>query len=442
MMNKTFLAITALLFFMYTPSKASIKSLEKSVSSTFKKAGDTIVDVTQKAGDTIVEVAHDIKTTGEEIFDKSKAAMDDITQNAQNILIGEPKPKFCATRPPAIYAPTIENDEVIKKDTEGMIPIIKKYSPVLYLCNERYYPIAAEDYVTAPTTQLVYQPNHKQVPSSPKTIVIPRGQVTMEKIYENRKKYSGKDFFFEIDECTKFGSNPAQFSDGKKNLTTPVYVTWNQYKDKTYIVYVFAYGFNGPYPVNIPGIDVPILKGDISDEQGAHEFDLEHITLELNKDKQLERIFFAAHGRAEGVWYPANHKDIQYEGTHPISHVAINGHGSYPREGTHLRIFGFANDITCKTKKWIPQLVLLYPENDERFNPKTMGWVYHSGEYGRRGVGPMSRFFNGEKDLPKGQPLSRVQFCPNPPKNSKNPLDWAKYRTCIESKRMKAEIPK
>ena len=366
--------------------------------------------------------------------------MDGIIQNAKNIFIGEPEPKFCDPDPLRIYAPTIDNEEVIKKDTEGMLPLIKKYSPVLYLCNERYYPIAAEDYFTAPTTQLVYQKNRKQRPPPAKTIVIPSGQVTMEKIYENRTKYSGGDFFFEIGKCTEFGSNPKQFSDSQGNLTTPVYVNWSKQNDKIYIVYVFAYGFNGAYPVYAPGIDVPILKGDIAREQGAHEFDLEHITLELNKNKELERIFFAAHTRAEGVWLPAKHNDISYEGTHPVVHVATNGHGSYPRAGTHVRIYGFGNDITCKGKKWIPQLVLMYPEDDERFNPKTMGWTYHSGGYDRRGVKAFSRFFNGENDLPKGQPLSRVQFCPNP-KDPKSSLDWAKYRLCVESKRKNAKIP-
>jgi len=430
MITKNFLTISILLSFMHAQSEIDITSLTKKISST-----------TQKTGDTITNLTRDIKITGEGLLDKAKMAIDGIIQNAKNIFMGEPEPEFCEIDPLRTYAPTVEDDTVIEKDTEEMIPLIKKHSPILYLCNERYYPIAAEDYFLAPTTQLVYHPNRKQIAPPPKTIVIPRGQVTMEKIYENRTNYAGGDFFFEIDKCTEFGSNPKQFSDKHGNLTTPIYVTWSKKNDKIYIVYVFAYGFNGAYPVHAPGIDVPILKGDIAREQGAHEFDLEHITLEFNKDKELENIFFAAHTRAEGVWLSAKHNHIIYEGTHPIVHVAINGHGSYPRAGTYVRIFGFGNDITCKGKKWIPQLVLIYPENDERFDPTTMGWAYHSGVYGKRGVKALSRFINGADDLPKGQPLSNVQFCSNP-KNPKSTIDWTKYRFCVESKRTKAKIPK
>jgi hypothetical protein len=189
----------------------------------------------------------------------------------------------------------------------------------------------------------------------------------------------------------------------------------------------------------MPLTDLPLLKGDIIGIQGAHEFDLEHITLELNENKQLERIHFAAHTSAEGTWIPANHKDIQYEGTHPVIYAAQNGHGSYPRAGTHVRIYGFANDITCKDKKWIPQLVLLYPQEDPRANPKTMGWAYHSGYYSRS-VESFNRFFNGERDLPKDRAYENVQFCPNP-QNPNNPADWVKYRACVESKRVNAPVP-
>jgi len=428
-MNKRiFLAAISILLFTST-SQVITKSITKKISSTAKKTGKSV----QKAG--------------KKVLDQATSAANAIVKNAQNILLGEPKPQFCAIDSSRVYAPTIEDKEVIEQDEEDMIPTIKKYSPVIYLCKERYYPVAAEDYFLAPDTQLVYQANQRD-PQSPKEIVIPKGQVTMEKIYENRNKYKDKkdfkqgSYFFEIGKCTEFGSNPKQFSDKNGNLTTPIYASWNESGDKIYIVYTFAYAFNGAYPVYAPGIHVPVLKGDLMREQGAHEFDLEHITLELNKNKELERIYLAAHTREEGLWLPAHHKDLEYEGTHPIIHAATNGHGSYPREGTYVRIYGFGNDITCKSEKWVPQIVLMYPETDKRFNPKTMGWAYHSGVYGRRGVKPLSRFFDGARDLPFGQPYENVQFCPNP-KKPKNALDFqkTKYSYCIESKRKNAKIP-
>ncbi len=416
---KNIIMCTILLLFGTSAQADVIQTIKDKASSLSSKTSDAF----QSAATKVKDELNAFSTKANKYFDA-------IVQNSKNIFSKDPIPAFCTAKHTYTYAPTVDDPEVIKADAENMIPTIKKYSPILYLCHELYYPVAAEDYFLAPGTQLVYNGN----------IVIPRGQVTMEKIYENSKKYSGKKYFFQIDECTKFGSNPAHFTDKQGNLTTPVYVTWNKFKNKYYIVYVFAYAFNGPYPINMPITNLPLVKGDIAGIQGAHEFDLEHITLELNENKQLERIHFAAHRSSEGTWLPANHADIEYQDTHPIIHVAQNGHGSYPRAGTHVRVYGFGNDITCKRKKWIPQLVLLYPENDVRANPENMGWAYHSGDYGPRGVESFKRFFNVHADLPKGQPYENVQFCPNP-KNPNDPADWVKYRACIESKRVNAKVP-
>jgi len=429
-MKKIILILGGMLFW-HALSQADIQSVGDSISRTAKKTGQKIADVAQG-----------VKGGAEAALSKTQSAFDAGMQNVKNIFLGEPKPQFCPVPSQRAYAPTVNDPQSIANDrSDDMIKTIKKYSPILYLCNERYYPIAVEDYFLHPETQLVYQKNHKKNPSAPKEVVIPRGQVTMQGIYDKRDMHTGSDYFFEIGECTKFGSNPQQFTDKKGNLTTPIYVTWQRRNGKIYISYVFLYGFNGAYPIKAPVADFPLLKGDIAGVQGAHECDLEHIVLELSDDKNrtLERIFFAVHSaRVEGVWFPAHSKEISYEGTHPIVHVAVNGHGSYPRAGTHVRIFGFGNDITCKSKKWVPQLVLVYPESDSRFDPKIMGWMYHSGVYGPRGVNSFSRFIHAE--LFKGQSADKVQFCPNP-KNPKNTIDWAKYHGCIESKRGKAGIP-
>lgn len=421
-MNKIPIFISFLLFFV--PAHADImQSIKNETSSLSQKASRSV----QAAGEKISDTFNAFSNKANKYFDA-------IIQNTKNIFGKEAAPIFCATNAAIKYAPTVDDPDVIAADTENIIPTIKKYAPILYLCHERYYPMAAEDYFLAPETQLVYRQGNT------KAIVIERGQVTMEKIHENSKKYAGKDYFFEIGQCTHFGSNPAQFTDKLGNLSTPVYVTWQKYNNNYYIVYGFFYGFNGAYPINMPITNLPLVKGDIAGIQGAHECDIEHITLELNEQKQLQRIHFAAHTSGEGTWLPAQHSDIQYEGTHPIVYVAQNGHGSYPRAGTHVRIYGFGNDITCKGKKWVPQLVLLYPEDDPRANPKTMGWAYHSGNYGPRGVDSFKRFFDAKGDLPKGQPYENVQFCPNP-QNPNNPADWTKYRACIESKRINAKIP-
>lgn len=331
------------------------------------------------------------------------------------------QPTFCAAHTNVAYAPTIDDAKVIAQDTEDMIPIIKKYAPILYLCNELYFPIAVEDLFTSPGTQLVHVE-----PNGNKTIVLAKGQVTMEAIHQNSARYRGSNYFFEIDRCTRYGSDPKKFTNAQGNLTTPVYVTWSKSNNKIYIVYVFIYGFNGAYPVSMP------VKGD-------HDFDLEHITLELNENKQLERIFFAAHTSQEGSWLPADHESITYEGTHPVVYVARTGHGSYPESGTYVRIYGFGNDITCTTKKWTPQLVLVYPPDDPRFDPSAMGWAAHSGVFSP-GIASFRRFFNGADDLAKGQDYDKVLFCPNP-SDPNSITELLSYQACIEKKRGGAKIP-
>ena len=393
------------------------------------QAGQSVTEKTQKTTATVRRKAKEKVAQG---FEKISEATSLIAKDFENIMAGHPTPSYCSQAPNQAYGPTTANHLVRLRDYEQMIPTIERYSPVLYLCKESYLPIATEDYFTNPGTRVLKSGQ----------VIIPSGNVTFAALFEQYKKLGkvkDKTLSIDIAECTKFGSNPSFFTD-QGILITPAYVMWFTDKDKIYINYVFLYGFNGPYTMKGPG-GVPLLKGDLAQFQNAHEFDLEHITLELNKNKQLERIFFGAHAAAEGVWLPAQHKDIQYEGTHPVVYVAHSGHGTYPRLGTHVRIYGFANDLTCQWKKWIPQLVLLYPENDERFNPDTMGWVYFPGSMGPRGIDSLMNkpwFYNAEAERRSGMPHGNVQLCPNP---SDNPLSKLKYKYCIEKKRSAAKPP-
>jgi hypothetical protein len=445
-------ALSCFFLIMYQQSTEGLSLPRLSLYGSQKVSGvlDSIKNYAQDTMVTIKDYAknkiENVKDYAQDKVEAAKIALDKTTQNYANIMRGEPEVIFCPLdKTSGHYAPTIQDPEIRKADTENMIPLIESYCPIFYVCNEIYLPIAAEDYFTAPGTELIYQPGHKKNQLAPKQVIVSKGQVTMEKIYSRWSQGSyDEDVFFENDTCVQFGSNPKRFTDTEGNLTTPVYVLWTEYNNKLYITYVCIYGFNGPYTIDVPLLATAFLKGDILDFQNAHEFDLEHITLELNKDsRQMERIYFACHGSAEGVWLPAKHPDIAYEGTHPVAYVAFGGHGLYPRMGTHVRIYGFANDITCKGKRWLPQLVLLYPKNDPRFNAKTMGWVYHPGDYGRRGVDSLARkdwFYNMEAELRGGMSHDRVPFCPNPLNDSMT--EKLQYRKCLELKRIDAKIPK
>jgi hypothetical protein len=428
-------------FFFHFIGLIAFARVKEAFDETKSEIYQKSLEAKSRVEDTAQEVAFkvdQVKDVIDEKITKTKKAFSDVLMVTRKMFTKSSNPTFCSVDGDRQYAPTIDDARIIEEDTERMIPVIKKYSPILYLFNETYYPVAAEDYFLDPNTSLVYKESNEAAPE----VVIPAGEITMEKIYENRLKYKGNGYYFDIQGNTKYGSDPKRFTDKDGNLTTPIYVNWSKQGDKIYIVYAFVYAYNGAYPIAAPIVDVRLAQ------DGAHEFDIEHIVVELDATTQeAERIYFATHTRKEGVWLAVDHKDISYEGTHPVVYVARNGHGSYPRAGTHVRIFGFGNDITSrdyKSHRWVPQMVLVYPETDTRFDPKTLGWVYHSGAYGMHGVDSFKRFVGGNGKYAtgedKGMPHEKVQFCKNPVDPSDD-SQWAKYRFCVGKKRVKATIP-
>jgi hypothetical protein len=416
----------------------------------------TAADETKEFGQMVYKEG--LKPIGEqiELYGNVAATM------VQNWFKGRPHRDYCdLSKAVLLDPPTIDTPEAKEADKEGLLPFVEKYAPVVWLQEtEDYYPTRFSEYMTGPGTSII----------SRKTgaTIVPKGQVTMEKIYEmyqnkDKEKYEDIDLAFDVDDCVFFGSNPANFTDKDGNLTTPIYFITFEQNNKIYIQYLFFFGLNGPY-------DIGPFKGNVLEIQNFHESDLEHITLELNKEtKELERIYYSSHGRTEGFWLDAKHRDIQYEGTRPVVYVAHYGHGLYPKAGTYVRIFGMANDVTGKGQKWKPQLIRLYKNTDEhnRFDPKTMGFMYFPGVYGKHGVGAMygqSWFTNSVDTIENGKKVRdggdvgrsyepNKWFCENMPHRSfSDPLkaigsaaetvaDGIKYGACIASKIPNATIP-
>lgn len=410
------------------------------------------------------------------------------------------KPDFCKDFTPQLHnLPTVDDPAVKKEDTEGLIPYIIKYAPISYLqSDEIYFPIWITEWCNGPQTSI-------KTPGG--QTIVPAGQVTMEAAYElyresmlpqlrdektkleaekakkpadarlneinnrltfiNRVidwKYSGKpalntgsktpgepgtikydEIYFDNPTCANYGSNPDNNKNAQGNLTTPVYVATSEEDGNIYIYYLYFYGFNAPY-------DIGPITGDTFDIQDAHEADLEHVTLELDKNtKALKRIFFAAHGTTEGFWLPANHPDISWENGHPVTFSARGSHADYPRAVTYIRIYGIANDITDKGTRWTPKLVRIYPPEDPRFDPKTMGWVCFPGTMGRRGVGhPTGQgWFMKNKAGNIGRDYNSAPICDNPSWGGGDPISKtaneivaeAKYAECIASKLANAKPP-
>lgn len=267
--------------------------------------------------------------------------------------------------------PFITHSDALVEDAEGWNQFIEGYKPVIYLhSEEKYYPILAEDYFLHSETSM-----HEENGA----VLIPPGEMSMEEIYDlNNTGKKRTNFYFEIPYSVRWGSDPAFHTDKNGNLKMPIYaiayVKEREGVPKIYVHYMFLYGHNGGYRP----LKVNLMK------LGEHKADLEHITIEIDqKTKKLERLFLAAHGR-EGVWMEADHKDLEYEGnTHPVVYSAKGSHATYPRAGVYIRIFGFANDHTKKAVRWDPDVIRVYFEEDERFKPETMGWIYHRGEYAK-----------------------------------------------------------
>ena len=325
----------------------------------------------------------------------------------------EKLPDFCANA--ARYDEQTEK-AIVEKYTNKQSPkyspyyaLAEKYKPIFYIhSKEEYWPITAEEYLMGKHTSLKRKNGE---------IVIPKGAITAEKIwhtYQNEVKTKGDisenyDLFFDIDPCVIRGSNPALYSDTNKNLKVPLYVfAWEQ-NNKLYIQYIHFYAFNAPF-------DVAFLTGDTNafdNIQDAHEADVEHVTLEFDKNTQaLQRMYFSAHGTTEGVWMKAKGDGIEYENGHPVVYSALGSHAAYPFAGYYTRIFGAGSDRTDKGTRWDPTLRMLYTKDDPRFeaNSDDIGYIYNAGVYGKRGVGSMARqSWSASVSGDKGRPLDQVK---------------------------------
>jgi hypothetical protein len=178
---------------------------------------------------------------------------------------------------------------------------------------------------------------------------------------------------------------------GDSTLSSPFYAYVKSDDKYHYITYIFFYPRNGWY--DILGLD----------KVGSHNADIEHITIEVDKNtSKATRYYYAAHTNTDGTWYKP--EEIQFEDGHPVSFSAVHGHGSYIKEGIVFRLYGLANDKTNKGYKWDPNVVIIYEENDTKFDPNTQGWIYFSGDWspdGIVGVAAKKWYKNGNSSVSK-----------------------------------------
>ncbi|KAL3140806.1 hypothetical protein ABBQ32_005349 [Trebouxia sp. C0010 RCD-2024] len=150
------------------------------------------------------------------------------------------------------------------------------------------------------------------------------------------------------------------------------------------INYMTFFAFNGSYK---------LFDWIYIGEVGAHDGDWEHVTLRLTPDAgQVLGIYYSAHRHRDGRWVPADKMPRTAEGR-PLSYIAVNGHGSYPRAGFIPRIFLAFNDRTGKGQVWNPRKCVLVTQQNLPHLPQVVsrgtelnGSSYPSGHVTQQGV--------------------------------------------------------
>lgn len=242
-----------------------------------------------------------------------------------------------------------------KNSKYNISELISKYNPILYFHpDENYFPCSIEwllnnsilvDFNTTPQT-MINSPSNRDM-------------------YEVSKKYNFKS--------NTSGQQTLSFTQELYNGQIPIknvpcYVLVKKRENKIYLIYNYLYAYNGNY--DILGLE----------KVGNHPADLEHITVELDDSGKLLRVMYSAHGERDGRWVDA--KNVPFEDNRIIAYVALNGHGLYQREGTAIRVFGLANDVMKRGKKWDPVPERIYLPTEPEFDIDKMGWVGYNGRLG------------------------------------------------------------
>jgi hypothetical protein len=399
-------------------------------------------DVTASVSQTISKSAADIKAAGKSALDRGKTAVSQYTQQQLQTLknkalahvgkIAKATEELSFNEPSEVNPPSYLNKMALRKsvndstDKDDLYQYLEKYAPIVWLHpEEKYLPISAEEYYTSPESSVdrVVQ----EFPFIAASIITP-GDVTFQKLYDirqfalgksapsltateknaiqtlmiekNIKNYNGRGrlpIFIGIDKDVYYGSNPALNKNAAGVLNTPAYAFAFRAADgKIILQYIYLYGFNGPF-----------RKG--AAYLGAHEGDIEHVSIELDSTGKPLNYSFKSHGGGSGIIVPATQmvdvsqggkalwNQAERWGNRPLVYSAKKSHGNYPRgasgdrnnipyEYIYLRAGGLLNDLTAKGTKWEPNYIRIYPETDSRFNAATMGWLYFPGAMGRRGV--------------------------------------------------------
>ena len=236
--------------------------------------------------------------------------------------------------------------------------LIQKFSPVVYIHpKEKYYPCNIEWLLRYSTLVDFNLPA-----DNPKRAIV---SPTNQDLYDAAARYN---FERRVDGDLILSFPPGVYGGQRPLSDVKTYCLPRTKDGKIYLTYIFVFAYNGEYSIaNLRNV-------------GQHPGDIEHITLELNIDQTLSRVFFSAHGTKDGRWVKAS--DVEMEDGRVVAYNAMNGHGLYPTDGVVFRLGGFGNDFLSKGPRWAPTAELIVPRSDPDFNPATMGWTVFYGRFG------------------------------------------------------------
>ncbi len=173
------------------------------------------------------------------------------------------------------------------------------------------------------------------------------------------------------------------WTEGKKHITT-YYVVQNA-GDRYFIDYWWAY----------------YRQGNCIGSTGGHDFDWEHITVQVRKSGtsyQKVSVTFFQHGG----WYTRKFatSSIQMSGDHPISYVGKIAHGNY-HKGADCALIQCCYYGDCRNTS--AERFFNAWEGNKLFEMTcTQTWAAWPGEWGNTGQGPLykikSKFSTGYKD--------------------------------------------
>lgn len=228
-----------------------------------------------------------------------------------------------------------------------MNDLIQKYRPYcVFHPNEKYKPVSADFYIQ----------NSRLVKGTPPTqeMILNIGDVTTESLTE----YNRSDYDLQLG---AFAWN------GMENA--PYYCHVAEFDNYIDLQYIFLYGFNGSFSICSCGSFSPFiclkncgeslhLQCDCLDctNVGSHIHDLEHITVRINKNGELLKVYFGAHQAKDGLWKDKN--DVSFVNqTHVKVYIARGSHATYPKGGCWPRAFCTINDYTGDGDIWFPDNV-------------------------------------------------------------------------------------